>query len=220
MHIPSRPIQAQRIRSFADALAAESSNEGGYDRARWLYVPDTYCDYRYLLGVRGERTLLCLGANPSTAVPGGLDNTLKSVSRIAASNGFDSWMMLNVYAQRATRPSDMDEAPDARLHAENLAAFRWMLAQGRARPVVWAAWGTVIEQRAYLPDCVGDLVEAGESSGAEWVCAGKRSKAGHPHHPLYLKKDEPLRPFDVRGYLAGWKVRAEARAGRPQRCRR
>mgnify|MGYP007025192133 CR=1 FL=1 len=40
-------------------------------------------EYRYLLGTRGSRPLLCLGVNPSTAVPGDLDNTLKSVERIA-----------------------------------------------------------------------------------------------------------------------------------------
>ena len=33
------------------------------------------------------------------------------------------------------------------------------------------------------------------------VTFGKRSKKGHPHHPLYLRKDEALRPFDVKAYL-------------------
>ena len=201
MHIPTCPTAALDVQPFDEALRDEAAHAGGYDRARWLYVPDEYRAYRYLLGVRGERPLLCLGVNPSTAAPGDLDPTLKSVSRIAAANGFDSWMMLNVYAQRATRPDDMDAEPDPRLRAENLAAFRWMLGRAGPRPVVWAAWGAVIEKRSYLPGCVRELVAAGEASGAEWTCAGKCSKAGHPHHPLYLKKDEPLRPFDVCAYL-------------------
>ena len=45
------------------------------------------------------------------------------------------------------------------------------------------------------------LVSIGEEYGAAWVCAGKRSKKGHPHHPLYLRKDEKVQPFDVSGYL-------------------
>lgn len=195
MHIPSSSMHSQAVQPFAEALAEEQSHAGGYDRERWLYVPDTYRDYRYILGVRGDRPLICLGVNPSTAEPGDLDNTLKSVARIAAANGFDSWMMLNVHAQRATRPDDMDQTLDTRLHAENLAAFRWTLARAGTPPVVWAAWGAVIEKRPYLRECVADLVAAGRDFGARWVCAGKCSKAGHPHHPLYLRKDEPLVPF-------------------------
>ena len=34
-----------------------------------------------------------------------------------------------------------------------------------------------------------------------WVTFGKRSKKGHPHHPLYLRKDSTPEPFDVENYL-------------------
>ena len=34
-----------------------------------------------------------------------------------------------------------------------------------------------------------------------WVTFGKRSKAGHPHHPLYLRKDAVTEPFDIEEYL-------------------
>ena len=37
----------------------------------------------------------------------------KSVERIALGNGFDSFIMFNVYAQRATRPDDMEKTPNA-----------------------------------------------------------------------------------------------------------
>ena len=36
---------------------------------------------------------------------------------------------------------------------------------------------------------------------AEWFCAGPISKKGHPHHPLYLRKDEKLKPIDTEEYL-------------------
>ena len=41
----------------------------------------------------------------------------------------------------------------------------------------------------------------GQEYGAKWYCAGASTKKGHPHHPLYLKKDEKLKPFDISAYL-------------------
>ena len=203
MHIPSAPTHEVALLSFDEALARSGRN-GQYDPARWIYVPDFYTEYRYILGTRGEKPLICLGVNPSTAAPDDLDNTLKSVERIAHFNGYDSFLMFNVYAQRATRPRDMDEECNAALHRENLAAFRYALAaSGSAVPAVWAAWGSIIELRSYLPRCVEDMIAAGEEYGAVWYTAGPRSKKGHPHHPLYLKKDSVMEPFeDLKEYCA------------------
>ena len=203
MHIPAVSTDKLELLSFADALA-KSGQRGDYDAERWLYVPDFYTEYRYILGTKGAKPLICIGVNPSTAVPDALDNTLKSVERIARHNGYDSFIMFNVYAQRATRPRDMDRECNAALHRENLAAFRYVLSRSRDQaPSVWAAWGSVIELRDYLPRCVEDLIAAGEEYNARWFTAGPRSKKGHPHHPLYLKKDSVLEPFeDLRDYCA------------------
>lgn len=200
MHIPTCPSQALDILSFAQAQVPTNDD---FDRDAWLYIPDHYAEYRYLLGTKGANPLICIGINPSTAAPGALDNTLKSVERIAKGNGFDSFLMFNVYAQRATRPQDMDELCNETLHRENMAAFRWVLSQvGEGyTPAVWAAWGTIIEQRPYLKDCLRDMIAIGEEYHAQWLCAGKRSKKGHPHHPLYLRKDEQVQPFPVKVYL-------------------
>ena len=85
---------------------------GEYAGGVWYYEPHTYQNYRYVLGRVGKHPLVCIGINPSTAQPGALDPTLKSVERLAAANGFDSWIMFNVYPQRATDPNDMDKTPD------------------------------------------------------------------------------------------------------------
>ena len=202
MYIPAADTDTLTICTFAEALAAEGTSPCDYDRENWLYVPSTFAPYRYILGTRGKNPLICIGINPSTAVPGDLDNTLKSVERIAAGNGFDSFIMFNVYAQRATDPDDMDTALNPALHRENMAAFRYILAgcgEG-VTPTVWAAWGTIIEKRPYLFDCLQEMLEIGEEYGARWVTAGKRSKAGHPHHPLYLRKDSGLDAFDIAAY--------------------
>ena len=200
MHIPSGTTAELELVTFRDALEAANTPNPNYDINEWLYAPNFYSEYRYILGTRGKKPLICIGINPSTAQPGDLDNTLKSVQRIALGNGFDSFIMFNVYAQRATDPDAMEKTCNLRLHRENLEAFRYVLSIGQ-QPTVWAAWGTIIEKRDYLKACLKDMIAAGEAYGAQWVCAGKCSKKGHPHHPLYLRKDEVIRPFPVAEYL-------------------
>jgi len=200
MHIPSCTTQEISILSFREALASADTPTLDYDIRKWLYAPSFYSEYRYILGTRGKKPLICIGVNPSTAQPDHLDNTLKSVERIALGNGYDSFLMFNVYAQRATDPDTMERQCNPLLHRENLEAFRYVLSLS-PQPAVWAAWGAVIEKRDYLPACVSDFLAAGEQVGARWYCAGAVTKKGHPHHPLYLRKDEKLRPFDVKAYL-------------------
>ena len=204
MHIPSCSTCELEILSFEDARKP-GDGEPGYDRGRWLYIPDFYSEYRYILGTRGVRPLIAIGVNPSTAAPGDLDNTLKSVGRIADGNGFDSFIMFNVYAQRATNPDQMDKELNPALHRESMKAFRWVLKNSGESPAVWAAWGAVVEKRGYLKKCLEDMVAIGCEYGSRWYKAGKVSKQGHPHHPLYLKKDSPLEPFDMDGYLKSLK---------------
>lgn len=202
MHIPTCESSQLDILSFDEALS-NSGSRGDYDADKWLYVPDYYADYRYILGTRGKNPLICIGINPSTAAPDDLDNTLKSVARIAAANGYDCWIMFNVYAQRATNPDDMDKTLNEKLHRENMLAFEYILknvGEGIS-PAIWAAWGTIIEKRPYLHDCVLDMVELGQRYGANWFSAGKKSVKGHPHHPLYLRKDAATEPFDIVSYL-------------------
>ena len=118
MHIPKGASQTCDLLTFADALHCPQHDD--YDAARWLYVPPYYTEYRYILGTRGANPLICIGINPSTAQPGDLDNTLKSVERIALGNGYDSFTMFNVYPQRATDPNAMDTTFNRALHEQNI----------------------------------------------------------------------------------------------------
>ncbi len=200
MHIPVSESQKVDILTFEDALS-QREESAVYDREKWLYIPDFYSEYRYILGTRGKKPLITIGINPSTAEPDNLDNTLKSVSRIASGNGFDSFIMFNVYAQRATNPDHMDKELNDSLHRENMEAFRWVLERSGESPAVWAAWGAIVEKRDYLKLCLRDMVREGENFGAKWYSTGKKSLKGHPHHPLYLKKDSVLEHFEMESYL-------------------
>ena len=199
-HIPKGATAQLELLTFQDALAAANTPSKDYDIIKWLYAPNFYSEYRYILGTRGKNPLICIGINPSTAEPDNLDNTLKSVERFALGNGFDSFIMFNVYAQRATNPDAMEKEYNPLLHKENLEAFRYVLSISE-KPAIWAAWGAIIEKRKYLPICVRDMVTVGQEYGATWHCAGAITKKGHPHHPLYLRKDEKLKPFNVSAYL-------------------
>ena len=170
-----------------------------YPGGIWYYEPHTYQPYRYVLGRVGTHPLVCIGINPSTAQPGALDPTLKSVERLAAANGFDSWIMFNVYPQRATDPNDMDRVPDRALCDENLRWLKAVLAQ--TEPTMWAAWGTLIEKRDYLPGLMREMVALTREREIPWVTFGRRSKKGHPHHPLYLRKDSTPELNSQRSFL-------------------
>lgn len=200
MHIPKGDTDSVELRLFEEALSEALHPSPDYDVSRWLYVPNLYSEYRYILGTRGRKPLICVGINPSTAAPDALDPTLQSVERIAHANGYDSFLMFNVYAQRATRPDDMERVLNPVLHGENRKAFAYLLSLSDP-PAVWAAWGNLIEKREYLMTCVRDFAALGRKVGAKWYTAGPPLKSGHPHHPLYLKRDTALLPFDLDAYL-------------------
>ena len=202
MHIPSGASQTVEVLDFETALSLSGQGDA-YDRERWLYVPDFYTEYRYIFGTRGENPLICIGVNPSTAEPDDLDNTLKSVERIAAGNGYDSFIMFNVYAQRATRPDDMDRELDPRLHRANMDAFRYVLsgvgpgvAPRSGRPGARSS-----KSGPTCPPACGIWSRSGRTTARAGCARASAPKRGHPHHPLYLRKDEKTVDFDVRGYL-------------------
>ena len=112
-----------KVLSFQTAMVMQNEREK-YDQTKWIYVPDFYTDYRYILGTVGNNPLITIGINPSTAEPEKMDNTMKSVERIAMGNGFDSFIMFNVYAQRATDPNQMNKEINPMLHKENMRAFQ------------------------------------------------------------------------------------------------
>jgi hypothetical protein len=140
--------------------------------------------------------------NPSTAEPEHLDNTLKSVQRIAGGNGYDSFIMFNVYAQRATSPDDMDVCLNTALHRENMRAFEYVL----------SGVGEGVRPRSGPPGapssksgttCRGACGHggAGRKIRRPLAAGGACSKRASPSSRCICRKDEKTVPFDVNGYL-------------------
>lgn len=174
---------------------------------KWIYKTNKDNTNRYVLGQikegKDSNPLICFGINPSTATPNKLDNTIKSVQRLSESNGFNGWIMLNIYPQRATDPKDLHKEIDSQAHIINLDIIKDILIQKEV--VIWAAWGTLIKKRNYLPNCLKDIIKLSEEYNCKWVSLGKISKNGHPHHPLYLRKDTKYDDFNIAGYIENLK---------------
>ncbi len=174
---------------------------------KWLYETNNDNTHRYVLGniKDGEESkpLICFGINPSTATPQALDNTIKSVERLTTANGFNGWIMLNIYPQRSTDPKGIHKVLDENAHLANLEKIEKIFMDHK--PVIWAAWGTSIERRKYLKNCLQDIIKLSKKYDCEWISLGRISNAGHPHHPLYLSKDTKYDSFDIDNYMENLK---------------
>jgi len=167
----------------------------------WIYDHDEPLT-RYSLGQEGKNPLICFGVNPSTAVPGNLDPTVASVARFAQEQGYDGWLMFNLYPQRATNPDKMHKHFQKSIHKKNIEAIARLLENLPDGLDVWCAWGTLIEKRPYLSRCMKNIAEVLDENKSRCFTRGNISKAGHPHHPLYLRKESPMDEFDLKGYVA------------------
>lgn len=165
----------------------------------WIYQTDPSGKYRYTLGKKGNKTLICLGVNPSQARPDQYNGTVASVERIAYFNNFDSWLMINLYPLRATQPNLLPNSIQKAYHEENLEIIEAIFEE--KDPVIWAAWGNLIDSRPYLKHCLSDIFNMSQFYDCQWISAGTPLKAGHPKHPLYLKKETQLSDFDMEDYM-------------------
>lgn len=165
--------------------------------AGWIYLGND--NERYVLGQPGERNILVLGVNPSTAKPGDDDPTIRNVRRIAKNKGFDGWIMMNLHPQRTPHPEEMEEK--AVWSETNPRAVEAVMNEFRVC-AIWCAWGNIIDMPgkkflygalARVYDVIGEYVE--------WYSYGNLTKDGNPRHPLYMPLTHEFQEFDVRGYL-------------------
>ena len=170
-------------------------------------------DVRYVLGEQFDadkrNVLICIGINPSMAMPNFLDPTLRRVQGYAKRSGeYGAWYMLNIYPQRATNPNNMetDDTYSMEIHLRNLAAIEELLSTIE-RADVWCAWGTIIDdtKRTYL----SDLLFGNEDKNIQGIISlfsgnyhfkayGATTK-GYPKHPLLMGKEAKLRNLDKVG---------------------
>ncbi len=166
---------------------------------KWIYHTDVNNKYRFALGQKGQKTLACFGINPSTAAPGKLDGTTQSVQRIAAHNGYDGWLMLNIYPQRATKPENIHRRKNNAAIQQNRQVIQDLVDQLNIT-AIWLAWGDLIDSRTYFQACWQDVYKDLSGKKLTWLSVGQPTKKGHPRHPLYKRKDSLLNDIDIEHY--------------------
>lgn len=152
---------------------------------------------RYVLRKEGDNPLVVMGVNPSTANEDNPDATMRKVMGFAEYNGFDSFIMVNLYPQRTKDPNELHEVDNVSLRWKNKKAIHDAL-KNIEHPTILAAWGNLIEKRYYLPLCLNNIENELMPLDIRWKCI-KTSKAGNPVHPLYQKYCK-LQDFDMIHY--------------------
>jgi hypothetical protein len=132
--------------------------------------------------------LAWLMLNPSTADAFRDDPTIRKVIGFTRRAGFDSALVVNLYAWRATDPRELRRN---HARAEGLRNRKAVLSAATSSDAVVCAWGATPWAREQAHRVIGWLVE----HPVELLCLG-RSKAGAPLHPLMLSyAKHPLQPF-------------------------
>ena len=142
--------------------------------------------HRYWLSRRlsmGERSVLFIGLNPSTADAVKDDPTIRKAAGFARRWGFDWLYMGNLHAYRSTDPKGLRGlTAGLAIGPGNTEALRWMV--GRVELVI-AAWGA----NPLHPEA--DIL-------ANWILGLSHcrtfgtTKDGKPPHPLYLPYETQL----------------------------
>ena len=142
--------------------------------------------------------LVCLGINPTTALPNAMDRTVARVSKFAVDNaddnaddngddhgddhGDDSRTMLNVYPRIAIDSKNLDREYRPDLKAEN---DRYIVSLIDDRPLtLLAAWGGLLPIKPHLPSLLMGSLQLTSARVSDWVSLGDPTNGGHPRHPL------------------------------------
>ena len=167
----------------------------------WIYIGDSH--ERYVLGQPGKYNLLVFGVNPSTAVAGKDDPTIRKVRSVANHDGYDGWIMVNLYPIVSTDPNELPQEADEEIVKNNLAVIN-AVANSYSIGAIWAAWGDLIDKRFYLGDGLFDIQQL-DGLDAQWYYRGTLTRKGNPRHPLYMGLDEKMNWFAVADYSAEWR---------------
>jgi hypothetical protein len=137
-----------------------------------IYLKDEENSNRFVLGNINENPLFVIGLNPSIADENKPDPTVRKVMGFAEGNGFDSFVMLNLYPQRATKPNDLDIEINELNHKKNLSEIEKLLSTFSEAKIL-ASWGEKIKLRKYFPHCIKSIHELTKNRNIEWLKIGE-----------------------------------------------
>ena len=147
--------------------------------------------FRYALTRRwgSGPSALFIMLNPSTAGASVDDPTIRRCIAFAKREGCGGFQVENLYGFRATNPEHMFSQGDAAIGETD--RFILLAAANVSGPLI-CAWGADKRAKQRAQHVTAHL----KACGATPLCLG-RTKDGSPRHPLYVKGDAPIVPFDV-----------------------
>lgn len=153
--------------------------------------------YRYMLTrtidplLKGNGVLLFVMLNPSTADQATDDPTIRRCVGFAKREGASLMQVVNLYAYRATDPRELSRA-EWPVGTGNDDVLKIAFLQENARII--CAWGAhPMAAKAYPR--LRQILRLTRYPRLE--CLG-RTRSGAPKHPLYVRGDAPLIPFEIR----------------------
>lgn len=145
--------------------------------------------YRYLLRRvwdHAKPRALLIMLNPSTADARTDDATIRSCVRLLTGLGYGSLEVVNVFAWRATDPSELSKV-EKPLGPDNEAVVYAAVSRCDVVICAWGAHPLAAAKTTHLRSFL-------RSRKPAIYCFGK-TKAGAPKHPLYIKSGTPLEVY-------------------------
>lgn len=166
----------------------------------WIYQTSADDQARYVLGIEGENPLIVMSINPSIGSPTTTTPTLGTIRHIAKAYGYDSWIVLSLYPQRATHLDELDHSANSAWIEENNKVIAQILSK-YPNHKIWAAWGTHYFDRYFFIQCLSDILKIADQYGETWMHYGPLDEDGAPRYCLYLDDDEGFFDYDVKDFL-------------------
>lgn len=123
--------------------------------------------------------LIAICMNPSHADEQQSDSTINRLIQASVDRGYAGWIMLNLYPQRAAKPTDLC-AFDPALSAANTAAIARVIAEHNATEVL-GAWGNL--PHTTLRRAKHEVLSVLAGLMVRVFTLDQPTKAGNPRHP-------------------------------------
>ncbi len=159
------------------------------------YINNENNSARFVLGFDNTNPLIVIGVNPSTANDKVPDATIRRVLGYVERNGFNGFLMINVFPLRATNPDSLPNDGDDLLHKQNLIQIENVF-QLHSNATVLVAFGDTILKRHYLKQYFADIICVASKHNPNWKQIGSPTSCGNPRHPS-RGSYQPLNNFDV-----------------------
>lgn len=172
---------------------------------------------RYLLG-KGEinkDTVIVIGVNPSTANEKNEDATMTRVKKKLDKSGYNSFVMINIFPLRKTKPQELPKIKDLNendefLHKQNLLAISYILDKMQKdisnntidKDIkVWCAWGSTIDDRKYLRKYLKDIIELLNKYNTKYYYICPIPEKVKPYHPLRVRYIDEVKELNINEYI-------------------